>query len=125
MLDFSKLGGSLLHAMFDRLKFPTLKEVILNNVHNGEPKLFQLSKYLQSTLESLKLVDSSQHEECNWLTIPFLTDVAERCPGLKEVSFWAPDTFIEPTHLAKFFQAIRPRHVLRTYRSEASLHQCT
>lgn len=106
VLDFSELRGILVHAMFDRLKFPRLKEVILSNVDN-EPKRFRLSKYLQPTLESLKLVDKSTDVDNNWLTSTFLDDVANKCPGLKEVLLWAPYTSINPVDLVQFFRSIQ------------------
>ncbi|KAG9652203.1 hypothetical protein KCU64_g8454, partial [Aureobasidium melanogenum] len=109
VLDFSKLHGRLVHAMFDRLRFPKLKEVILSNVDNDEPEGLRLSKYLQPTLESLKLVDKSNDEDTNWLTASFLADVAKRCPDLKEVLLWAPYTSIDPVDLVQFFRSIRPQ----------------
>lgn len=113
VLDFSKLGGTcrLVHAMFDGLDFPRLKEVILNNVENSMREGLRLSKYLQPTLESLKLVDRSYEDERNWLTASFLADAAERCPGLKEVSFCIPYANFEPRDLTQFLRSIRPQMV--------------
>ncbi|KAH0270628.1 hypothetical protein KCU91_g7932, partial [Aureobasidium melanogenum] len=119
VLDFSELHSMLVHAMFDRLKFPRLKEVILSNFHN-EPKRFRLSKYLQPTLESLKLVDKSTDEDHNWLTSSFLDDVANRCPSLKEVLFWAPYTSINPVDLVQFFRSIRPQAISLDFGEYAS-----
>lgn len=74
MLDFTDFGGILVHSMFDRLSFPRLREVILHNIDNKTREEFQgfrLSKYLQPTLHSLKLVDRTNDnikDKINWLT---------------------------------------------------------
>ncbi|KAG9952660.1 hypothetical protein KCU85_g1859, partial [Aureobasidium melanogenum] len=120
VLDFSKLHGKLVHTMFDRLKFTRLKEIILSNVENDEPNGYRLSKYLQPTLESLKLVDKSRDEDTNWLTSSFLADVAKRCPGLNEVFLWAPYTPIDPVDLVQFFRSIQPRVVSLDFGEYAS-----
>lgn len=74
VLDFTDFGGILVHSMFDRLSFPRLREVILHNIDNKTREEFQgfrLSKYLQPTLHSLKLVDRTNDnikDKINWLT---------------------------------------------------------
>ena len=91
--------------MFDGLDFPRLKEVILNNVENFMREGLRLSKYLQPTLKSLKLLDRSYEDEKNWLTASFLADVAERCPGLEEVSFVSHGRLWSPRTLRVSFEA--------------------
>jgi hypothetical protein len=117
VLDFTDFGGILVHAMFNQLAFPRLKEVILCNVDHGvltEFKHYRLSKYLQPTLRSLKLIDRTDgdiEDQTNWLTVSFLNEVVQRCPDLQEVFFWVPYTPVTPADLARFFQSIRPRAV--------------
>jgi hypothetical protein len=96
------------------LAFPRLREVILCNVHSERRSShgFRLSKYLQPTLHSLKLIDRTHHyvgKKINWLTVSFLEEVARRCPDLQEVTIWVPNTSVESRDLARFFASIRPR----------------
>jgi hypothetical protein len=117
VLDFTNLGGILVHAMFDKLKFPKLKEVVLyNDDDESHTKFrdFRISKYLQPTLRSLKLIDNADRDDddwTDWLTVSFLTDVAHRCPNLEEVSLCVLGPIIETTDLVRFFGSIRARAV--------------
>jgi hypothetical protein len=117
VLDFTDFDGILIHAMFDKLAFPRLKEVILWNIDQANPtksQAFRLSNYLQPTLQSLKLVDKSEgnvEDQINWLTVSFMTEIAQRCPNLQEVFLQVPYAPIEPENLARFFGSIRPRAV--------------
>jgi hypothetical protein len=117
VLDFTDFGGIFVHATFDDLAFPRLREVIPRNtedVMRVNSKKFRLSKYLQPTLQTLKLVDRTNDTiegEFHWLTVSFLTDVVVRCPDLKEVSLSVAIMHVEVVDLARFFQSIRPRVV--------------
>ncbi|CAD0083691.1 unnamed protein product [Aureobasidium vineae] len=117
VLDFTDYGGSSVHAKFEGLNFPRLKEVILHNIDKEARQKFrefQLSRYLQPTLQSLKLLDQTYdnvENGTNWLTASFLTDVARRCPDLKQISFWVPNTPIEPSDHTSFFRSIKPQEV--------------
>jgi hypothetical protein len=117
VLDFTEFGGILAHAMFEGLAFPRLKEVVLWNIDQTtytKFHAFRLSKYLQPTLQSLKLIDKTDvdiEDQVNWLSVSFMTEIAQRCPDLQEVLFRAPSPLIEPGDLARFFGSIRPRAV--------------
>lgn len=116
-LDFTDFGGVVVHSMFDKLAFPRLKEVILHHIDNQTRRKvqeFRLSKYLRSSLQSLKLFDETygpMEDELWWLTVSFLEDIAKICPNLEELSLRIMGTTVKSADLARFFQNIRPRAV--------------
>jgi len=105
VLVFTAFDGPSVHAAFDKLAFPRLKEVVLHNIGIGFVKLL---RYLQPTLESLRLTDNSENRR-KWVL--FLNKVAQQCPSLKKISIRARDVPVKSAYLARFFRSIRPRVV--------------
>lgn len=64
VLVFTAFDNPSVHAVFDKLAFPRLKEVVLHNVgieFLRSAGYRRLLKYLQPTLESLRLTDNSEN----------------------------------------------------------------
>ncbi|KAG9656723.1 hypothetical protein KCU95_g4556, partial [Aureobasidium melanogenum] len=105
-----------LHTLFANLQFPRIKSLVLG--HYGpdtsnilDPIIFRplaihkdwsisTSQYFQETLEDLRLL--SWDSIC---TKSFFVQIAERCPRLKSVHFWAIGTQLRPDDLLDFFRA--------------------
>lgn len=124
VLVFNASDGVSVHADFDNLEFPRLKEVVLYNLNiwflqSGEHS-HQLLRYLQPTLESLRLTDDFRNRP-KWLTASFLTEVARRCPSLKEISIMARYVPTEPADLALFLSSIRPQAVTLGFEQEGQM----
>lgn len=111
VLDFSTTGGLFVHSMFDRIQFPKLKDLVLNNV-DGEEQLkhCQLSRYFRPSLESLTLMHGLLSSKA--LTTVLLDDITQGCTSLKSISISIRTvTGILPVDLARFFELLRPCEV--------------
>jgi hypothetical protein len=124
VLDFSTTGGFFMHSMFDKIQFPRLKDLILNNVDGAEQiKHCQLSKYFLPNLEKLTLMNGLLSSR--GLTRVLLEDIARRCPNLKSISVSIrTDTEISSAGLARFFELLRPCDVLLRFEDDNKFLQC-
>lgn len=102
VLDFTDFGGVFVHAMFDKLAFPRLKEVTLdyyNDDNLEKAQDYRISRYLQPKLKSLKLMDKMNCEivdQIHWLTVSLPEEITQRCPNLEEIAFHVLDTSVKP-----------------------------
>lgn len=124
VLEFTGSDGKSVHAIFNDLAFPRLKEVVLRNLVVGFLRsggYSQVLRYLQTTLQTLRLIDGTRFGP-KWFTASFLTEVAQRCPNLEEISIRARDVPIRPAQLAHFLRSIRPRAVTLGF-DQDQMHQ--
>lgn len=100
-----------MHSMFDRIQFPRLKDLVLNNVDGQEPlKHCQLSRYFRPSLATLTLMNGVLSSKA--LTTVLLDKIALGCTSLKSISMSIRTvTGISPVDLARCFELLRPCNV--------------
>lgn len=119
LLDLSMFNHWPLYCrMFNGFQLPRLKGLVVNSEGPLDQYLTEEKEkedsnwtWLPSTLEYILICDEARYQPPSLLTGSFLNDIANNCPGLKQVWFKTPSFGLDPADLARFFRRIQPREL--------------